>query len=287
MDLLSVEKLFFVFIITSFCGWLIEVIGEFIKSKKFVNRGFLIGPICPVYGLGTVLITVVLTHYENDYFAIFILSMVLCGSLEYFTSYIMEKIFKARWWDYSNEKFNINGRICLETTLWFGIAGILIIKVINPFINSIIEKIPQSTVDVVFYTLLSILILDIIISFTVVRKIRKIKSNVENELKDNTEEISKEVRNVILEKSTLYRRVLEAFPHAFADKVRSSKDKITQKAIETKEKTINSFNNVKDKTKSNLEKSKELTKTRIDRIKRSVNKAKIVTIEKINQKKGN
>ena len=104
-------KCFILFIIYSILGWSLEVLLSLYEHKRFINRGFLIGPYCPIYGAGSILLTLLLTNYENNIIILFILSMVICGILEYFVSFILEKIFKLRWWDYTNMKFNINGRI--------------------------------------------------------------------------------------------------------------------------------------------------------------------------------
>ena len=132
-------KYFLYFIIYSFIGWIIEVIYEEIQNKKIINRGFLMSPICPIYGYGVLFIIYVVNNDKADILVVFLKTILICSVLEYFTSYFMEKIFEARWWDYSNKKFNINGRICLETMLPFGILGSLVIYVIHPFIEKTIN----------------------------------------------------------------------------------------------------------------------------------------------------
>ncbi len=122
------------FFIYSFLGWILEEIYAFYIHKKFINRGFLIGPLCPLYGIGCLSLTFILHRFSNNIFLLFILSMLICSIIEYLISYLLEKLFSLRWWDYSNMKFNINGRICLETTILFGIIGILVVKIINPFL---------------------------------------------------------------------------------------------------------------------------------------------------------
>ena len=102
-----------------------EVTLQFINKKRFVNRGFLIGPICPIYGYGVLLI-LLLVGNKGDILAVFLKSILICSLIEYFTSYFMEKLFKARWWDYSKRKFNLNGRVCLGTAIPFGILGLFI-----------------------------------------------------------------------------------------------------------------------------------------------------------------
>ena len=279
MNQLIIENYFILFLIYSFLGWSIETIGEAIKSKKFVNRGFLIGPLCPVYGLGAVLITILLTRYESEYFVIFGLSAILCGSLEYFTSYIMEKLFKSRWWDYSNFKYNINGRICLETMGLFAIAGILIIKVINPLLsNYVIEPLPENIKEIICISIATMFLIDVILSLKIMNKIKNIKDSVTIQLKDNTEEISSKVKEIILEKSLLYRRIIKAFPQAFASKVKEGTKIIADTASKVKEKTIDNINIAKEKTISSVSELKKRTLN-------TINIAKIRTIEGVKNNK--
>ena len=198
----EIENLVIVFFIYSFAGWFMESFGGIYKEKKIINRGFLIGPYCPVYGCGVVLITILLEKYKNDFMTLFILSTVLCGSLEYFTSFAMEKLFHARWWDYHNKKFNINGRICLETMLPFGIAGSIILCILNPFIYSKLSVLSDKTMNIISGTLAAIFFIDFIISFIIINSFKGIIYNKSK--KDNTEEIStrvKEKTNEIGEKA--------------------------------------------------------------------------------------
>lgn len=120
----TIKLYILIFFIYGIAGWVMESTMISIKNKKFVNRGFLIGPICPIYGYGVVFVSLFLKKYQDDIIATFVMSIIICGVLEYFTSYFMEKFFHARWWDYSKKKFNINGRICLENLFLFGIARI-------------------------------------------------------------------------------------------------------------------------------------------------------------------
>ncbi len=257
INLYLIEKAFILFILYSFIGWIIETTLTLIESKKFVNRGFLMGPICPVYGVGAIIITGVLYRYSNDFLVIFGLSVLMCGCLEYFTSYLMEKIFHARWWDYSNFKYNINGRICLNTLILFGLAGILIFKLTNPLFDYLIfNNISNDVLNIICIVFGIILTLDIVFSFIIINKIKDISTIAQKENKDNTEDISKKVREIIMEKSMPYRRVLEAFPHVFADKVKEGKQKIVDTATKAKEKTIENINNAKERTKKTIKYAK-------------------------------
>lgn len=205
----TVEIYFLLFFAYAILGWIMEVVLKLISQKKFINRGFLIGPYCPIYGYGVLLITFLLRKYQNDFWATFIFSILICGVLEYITSYLLEKIFHARWWDYSNKKFNINGRICLETLIPFGIMGCLIIYVTNPIIIDFLNKLPSLLIHITSITLFMCYIVDNVISCRIIFNLREISTN----LMDNTEEISKKVKNIITKKSILHRRLIEAFPN--------------------------------------------------------------------------
>ena len=117
----------------SFLGWVYESALCSITQRKWVNRGFLNGPLCPIYGFGAMLVVGVFGGKGGNLFALFLASAVLTCTLEYVTSYVMEKLFHARWWDYSNRKFQLNGRICLEGFLVFGLLSVIIVKWVHPF----------------------------------------------------------------------------------------------------------------------------------------------------------
>lgn len=205
----NIEIYFLLFFIYSILGWLMEVTRILIHNKKFVNRGFLVGPYCPIYGYGALAMTFLLRKYQNDILATFIFSILICGLLEYFTSYFMEKIFHARWWDYTNRKFNINGRICLDNLIAFGILGCIILYITNPFILNLISNIPNILLHILSGVLFVVYIADNIISSKIILNLKEISINV----KDNTEEISQKVKNIISKKSALHRRLVEAFPN--------------------------------------------------------------------------
>lgn len=189
--------IFLLFIIYSFLGWIVEVLDIYFEQNKLLNRGFLIGPVCPIYGVGCLLLYFLLKKYMEEPIVVFVLAIVICALLEYFTSYVMEKIFKVRWWDYSNKKYNINGRICLETMLPFGIMGCLILYYVNPFCLKILGMLNSVFLNIIFYSILTIFVVDLAVSLKVITNIKFVTSNV---VKDNTEEITKKVRQTIINK---------------------------------------------------------------------------------------
>ena len=125
--------IFLFFILYSFLGYALEMIFCLITDKKLVNRGYLLGPICPIYGIASVFIVIFLMEFKNSPIMVFILSIVICSFLEYVTGYILEKVFdENKWWNYSEMKYNLHGRINLLYSICFGIFGLIIIYLINP-----------------------------------------------------------------------------------------------------------------------------------------------------------
>lgn len=205
----DLKVLFLLFIVYSITGWIIEVIATYPDTKCFVNRGFLIGPYCPIYG-NCAIAMIFLLHNVTNPILLFVLSILICSVGEYVTSYLMEKIFHARWWDYSKNKFNLNGRICLVNSLAFGVLGFLLIKFVNPFVVGLITKLSPTMINVLFYTILTLFIIDNVISFKVIFKIKNM--SIKYVHLDNTKEITEKVKK-ILSDNILAKRVFKAFPN--------------------------------------------------------------------------
>lgn len=204
---MSFKIMFLLFIFYSFLGWIMEGIVVGIQEKKFVNRGFLLGPYCPIYGTGVVLALIVLKDVKN-LFLIFVLGMILCGLIEYLTSYLMEKLFNARWWDYSNDKFNINGRIKLLNIILFGL-GIALLFIVNPYVKNLLLKIDVNSLNIIFSILFIIYIADNFITLKALLNIKGIQTDV---IKDNTEEIKRKIKEKINNSNFFNRRIIKAFP---------------------------------------------------------------------------
>ncbi len=273
----EIEMYIMLFFIYSLAGWLIEMIPATIREKKFVDRGFLVGPYCPIYGCGVILITLLLQKYADDVVVTFFLSVIICGTLEYLTSYIMEKIFKARWWDYSNNKFNINGRICLETLVPFGIGGVLVLFVFNPFLEKIINLIPDLALNIVTGVLCVLFLIDCIVSFKIILNLKEMTK----ELKDNTAEISDKVKRIILNKLGPYKRLVNAFPRVKENVKFSKWDDIKKKIEEStrgiKEKIDNSkveIGEMIDNSKKTLKRAQKSNRIMLKKVKRTIKRKK-------------
>lgn len=194
MEVLPVYELPFatvvlLFMIFSFAGWCAEVlyVGIFFEHK-FVNRGFLHGPVCPIYGFGGLVILLLPKILYPTWIPLFLASMVLCTAVEYFISWLLEKMFHTLWWDYSHYKVNINGRVCLVNSLLFGLMGVAAVHFVIPYLMLLINKLSTTVIQITASVLAAVLCIDLI--FTIRRLVdfnatmEKVKTFAES-LKDH------------------------------------------------------------------------------------------------------
>lgn len=246
----SLSTLFIIFMFYSFVGWIIESVYVYYCTKKIMNRGFLIGPCCPIYGFGCLIFILILPKYLDDPIVLFVLAATICSVLEYITSWIMEKLFKARWWDYSNKKFNINGRICLENAMGFGLGALLVMYIIHPFFKPIIFSIPVKLYNIIAIILSIVFIVDLAVSLKIITGFKTVAKSIH---KDSTEEITKKVREKLVSRGGLYKRLVSSFD------------------FEASENLLNSikarFKNEKNKARKKLKEEKKRIKLEEKKIK--------------------
>lgn len=133
-----------VFMIYAFLGWCLEVVYVGLNSGKFVNRGFLNGPYCPIYGFGVLIVITLLSPLQNNLLLLFIGSVLLTSALEFLTGLVLEKIFSRKWWDYSDVPFNLMGYICLKFSIFWGLGCMFVVKIFHPYILVVVRLIPMS-----------------------------------------------------------------------------------------------------------------------------------------------
>lgn len=206
-----INIIFLSFLFYSIIGWIVETIYVSLKQKKIANRGFLIGPCCPIYGVSAMSMLLILSKYKDDILILFIMGIVIASFIEYITSLILEKIFKVRWWDYSDHLLNIDGRVCLLNSVLFGICCIILFYILNPMIQKFINLIPNNIINKITLILFVIFLVDTVISFITIHKVKK---EINYSLrKDYTEEISSKVKTKLNNESKLFRRITNAFPN--------------------------------------------------------------------------
>ncbi len=162
------DKLTMYFLIYSFLGWCLETFYAVLVLGHFVKRGFLFGPICPIYGFGAVIFILIFDGLKGHNVKKFLISMIVFSIFEFAASWILEMVFHLRWWDYSDAMFNIQGRICLSFSLVWGFAGVIFSNYLHPFIEKKMEKVLQKfTIPIqkaTIYAFASVLIIDFIFS---------------------------------------------------------------------------------------------------------------------------
>ncbi len=190
----EIVKIVFYFFLYSFLGWAMESVYLSIGQRKIVNTGFLYGPFCPIYGFGAVVLYILLIPLHGKSLAIFSVGFIVLSIWEYFVGYLLEKIFKTKYWDYSNNKFNINGRVCLLNSIYWGFLSVFFIEIWNPWVEMQFSKL---TINVMIYVdsiLIIYMLIDFILSAIKATNLRKRISKLiklGESLKERLEELKK------------------------------------------------------------------------------------------------
>ena len=184
------SELIWLVLIYSFLGWFIETIVGTIRKKKFVNRGFSSGPFCFIYGTAALIMIISLEDLENQPFFLFLGCMIIATTIEWFAGKILERMNQRKWWDYSDMAFNIQGRICLTFSIAWAALGVFIIKVINPIVDKVMNKIPVKVWQIGSLVIVIFMFIDwIVSSFAMQMFFMRIVDNHHIELKDGSEYI--------------------------------------------------------------------------------------------------
>ena len=166
-------RLIWIFFIYAFLGWCTEVSYAALVTGKFVNRGFLNGPVCPVYGFGVVIVLSCLTPLADNLLLLFLGSVVLTSALEWFTGFVLEKLFHQRWWDYSDQPFNLGGYICLRFSIAWGFACVFVVKLLHPTVLLFIRLIPRPVGIVLLVLLGAVMAVDLTATVSAIVKLNR------------------------------------------------------------------------------------------------------------------
>ena len=183
------------FITYSFLGWVMESIFRSISEKKIINTGFLKGPFCPIYGVGAIIMLLFLKKFADNLAVLFIVSVVVLTIWEYLVGVLLEKLFHTKYWDYSKNKFNFQGRICLMNSIFWGVLGVVFVKYIHPVIESLGNQIDIKILTFIYAILGIIILVDMIVSIvkiknikTTLEKIEKLNDEIKQKLKELAEQ---------------------------------------------------------------------------------------------------
>ena len=236
-----------IFFFYSAVGWLIESTYCSIGEKRLINRGYLTGPMCPIYGTGALVMTICLYKpFADKPLYVFLLGMLICDVVEYTTSFLMETLFHARWWDYTYEFANIKGRICLKHTLYWGIASIAFVYLVHPYVDRIINSFNPAVLRYIMIAILVIFVIDVINAFrkaldvrnlllklnsvldTAVTAFHTVKNSITNayiNMQDNVEKQNEKISGAQNEVFYQIQELLEQFELRFSRSNKADKDK--------------------------------------------------------------
>ena len=166
-------RLIWIFFIYAFLGWCAEVSYAALVTGKFVNRGFLNGPVCPVYGFGVVIVLSCLTPLADNLPVLFLGSVALTSALEWLTGFVLEKLFHQRWWDYSDQLFNLGGYICLRFSVAWGFACVFVVKLLHPTVLLLIRLIPKPVGIVLLVLMGGVMAVDLTATVSAIVKLNR------------------------------------------------------------------------------------------------------------------
>lgn len=202
-------ELLWIFLACSFTGWCGEVIVSAFRRHKFINRGFVSGPMCPIYGVSAVAVSVLLPELKGHLFFLFLGGMIVASTIEYFTGRLLEHIFRRKWWDYSKRRFNLDGYICLQTSLIWGLLTVFVIWVGNPMICWCVKKLPDWLHITVAWGVAFLLLADYAGSVIAILGLKKSErlSHITKEL----QKTSKILENTLTH--SIQKRMVKAYPN--------------------------------------------------------------------------
>lgn len=218
-------KVFIFFIIYAHLGWVLEVIYHMFTKNKFINRGFLNGPICPIYGFGALIMLFFLEKLGDNIFLIFVGGFFFSSILEYITGYILELVFNTKWWDYSKEKFNLNGYICLKFSIIWGLVSVVLVKAIHPLILNLINLVGMDLLITLAPYIFLVFVVDGVYTVLSLVEFRKVLHGIEEttlELKSiinkANEQISEKLEKVVENKENKEEEIVARFMLAISKK---------------------------------------------------------------------
>lgn len=264
----DIFELIWFFIIYAILGWIVEVIYAGVNKAQFVNRGFLNGPYCPIYGFGVLIVILIFYPIRENWLILYIGSFVLTTVLEYFTGLILEKVFQNKWWDYSDIPFNIQGYICLKFSIIWGLGSMFIVDIVHPMVYEWVHMIPDVLDKILLVIILSLMLVDVRATvFDILKFNKRIKQL--DDLANKMRELSDDLGEDIFDKVSLMVQKKEALQAEYDGKIKQLE--MLKNEFETKmsdkqrgsERLIKAFPHIKSKKWGEvLEKYKDSIKNR-------------------------
>lgn len=235
MDSILLFELLALFFIYAFLGWCSEVSYHALVTGTFVNRGFLNGPICPIYGIGVLGVVFLLDAVKDSTLLLFFAALILTSILEFLTGFLLEKLFHARWWDYTNEPFHLGPYICLKFSLIWGFACVFVVKLLHPFILLCIGLLPLILGKVLLAIASAALFADLYVTITTITHIfhrlehlEKLATEIQN-ISDRIGERISDSTLEVLEKKRQGKERFEEYIDALDKRLEESKELLTKR----------------------------------------------------------
>lgn len=216
------------FFIYAFFGWCVEVAYQGVTKGILVNRGFLNGPVCPIYGVGMVGVLLILTPLADNLFLLFVGGIIITTTIELFGGWLLDKMFHMRWWDYSDKPFNLEGYICLEFCLIWGICVMSVVRLIHPMIEGFVNKVPHTLGVILLIIFVVVMIVDLIVTYKTVIGITRSLGEIEK-IAETLHEISESLTKTVGSTAIVATEKVEASKEKMTGVVADGKEKVTEK----------------------------------------------------------
>lgn len=248
---LSLYEIFAYFFIYSFLGWVVEVAFHAVTQGKFVNRGFLNGPVCPIYGVGVTVILLILGDWADRFWLVFLVGMFFCTLIELVTGWALEKFFHDKWWDYSSRKFNFKGYICLEFSILWGIAVLLVVDGVHPAVKWFAGLFNEITGTVLACVFTAVMIADIVVAVLQVLKLNKKLKEIDEAaefMRAGSNFIGEHVAGVVL----VAEDTVSGAKEKLGEKTSEAKSALERKRAEWKQKRESAIDSIVEKMPKRL-----------------------------------
>lgn len=234
-------RFLWIFFIYAFLGWCTEVSYAALRTGRFVNRGFLNGPVCPIYGFGVVIVLLCLTPLKKNLLLLFLGSVLLTSLLEWVTGFVLEKIFHQRWWDYSDEPFNLCGYICLRFSIAWGFACLFVVDMLHPTILFVIRLIPHALGWGLLAAFSAVMVVDLAATVRTIGRLNRQLSQIDElaaKIKEVSNEFGEELAEKVLdaaEKGSDFKEGLDEWAEAVAERREDLEEALTERKTEFRE----------------------------------------------------
>lgn len=259
----SFSEIALLFFIYSFLGWCVEVAFVAVTAGKVTNRGFLNGPVCPIYGCGMIGVLLALLPVEKNIWLLFLGGMVICSAVELFGGWILDKIFHMRWWDYSDEKFNIGGYVCLAFSFMWGMAVVFAVKFVHHPIMAVVKKIPFQIQIIIVVVCGVVFVVDMIVTLKNLIGINKSLGQLDK-LAESLHTVGDQLKDVVGNSAITVAEKAEEGMEILDEKTADSRERIAGVREESAERIAKQLKELEEKRDAIMESLQKNVKHRLN-----------------------